>query len=282
MSYQEQEKRIHKPSFTRRRFVVRVISTTFGLTACQSRQQNPIIPEPLSVAGAQEPATPTAVLTAIAALTISKPVDTATNTPTANPTNTETPTVTATSTSTRTATPTPTEKPKPPEKSPLPIYSVFMGELFNIDTQTKEGRLFVASVPSKKGQDSDQLLVYAITDRDQKGFANVYSFVVDPKQIEGSNMKYENPDIPTKMLAGNYALQGSLNSSGKILTGEIKAGTKRFGFQVSMIEGTGKEKVIEATKKIKSIQTLDGRDWKTVSVDDVFKTLQNRFNFALP
>ena len=83
------------------------------------------------------------------------------------------------------------------------------------------------------------------------------------------------------MRAGEYALQGSLDNSGRILTGEIRVGTKRFGFQVKLT-GAGKEEAVKAAKILESTQTQDGRDWKTVSIETLLKNLRDRFKFELP
>lgn len=205
---------------------------------------------------------------------------TATATATSTPPPTETPEPTATAPATFTPkpieTPKPTETPKPPEKSPLPIYGAYLGNLLNEKTGAKEGMIVIASIP-RTGQPEQILAYYTMNDMSYE------ALLLDPQKIQGNSFEYTNPNS-RDFSAGFYTIKASLDNPSNVLTGiaELRRGRNPVeirNFKADFV-GTGREKVLEAAKKMKTTQGGGkyGNNWTNVRVDE----LQRTFHINLP
>ncbi|MBI4066935.1 hypothetical protein HY407_01015 [Candidatus Gottesmanbacteria bacterium] len=273
--------KLNSQPVTRRRFLL--IGAATGVTGSLGflaanifKYRTSIVPEPLSVAVAQEPATSTPVPTETPiATTTPGPIDTPTAVvPTIAPTFTSEPTKPPlTPTPEPSLTPTPTETPKPVEKSPLPEYGAFMGDFVNKETGT-QGMITLASIPQKNG--TQQIVVFWMA-RDAK-YQNktvFEAYSLELETIQGTTMKAISTDNLPKWKKGTFNLEANWDQSSQTLIGtlttkinpggQLKIETQRF--EVNFI-GTGKDKVLEAAKKMKLVIGGYGGNWTTVRVDE--------------
>lgn len=211
------------------------------------------------------PITPTVTETPIA-------TSTSTVTNTTEPTASNTPTVTVTRTVT--ASVTPTETSKPLEKNPLPSYGVFQGELLN-SQGAKEGMLVIASVPQQTGP--EQLAVFIIKDIKAGGGYSSVVFPANISAVQGDNFETINPDIPPRVMkAGTYTIVGTFNRSSNQLNGTITKWSSLSGTreQVEVLQfktgsmGSGKDKVTQAVKQMKTSTGKYGNDWTQVRIEE--------------
>lgn len=126
--------------------------------------------------------------------------------------------------------PTPTETPKPVEKSPLPSYGVFFGDVTNEKTGIKLAELVVASIPQKDGP--EQIFYYFITTKDSAGTrrhasnqtklgrvqGNKFQTVVFQNEIRGFDAEFIEKD---KTIEGKF---NELDPNSKLKLNQVGTG----------------------------------------------------------
>lgn len=147
------------------------------------------------------------------------------------------------------------------ENSPLPRYSVFSGDMINIDTGAKEGLAVVASIPGSETKDFI-----------------IISYVIGtpgcPCQLSNSEFILDKIDGETFHALGDHtAMEATLSEDGTILTGKImyfrQDGriNRQQNFQVKY-SGTGKEAIVAEVTKMRD-EMLTG---KGVTIDELLPT----------
>lgn len=170
-----------------------------------------------------------------------------------------------------TATEEATSTPKPPEKSPLPNYGVFTGNISNDQTEgVKKGKIVLASIP-QAGR-PEQIFVFYILDGSAQDTQLLDLKTVQGNSIEGTTRKNLDLkvvfDTTKKTLNGTFTTRTRPSGPDGRPIGQIE--TQVWTIQAGL-SGGGKTDLLEAAKKMK-LEQAKGKygnvDWTNISVAD--------------